>query len=140
MLRLLLSALLAIIAFPASAQTATAQHAGSSTAAAVPAIDPALVGRWVLTEVEDHGALEAFSATVEAMACQFGADGEASVGVMLEQDADTYTRERAFRFVTADGQILADGADGASYEMIGPDELRLTMNEGLVVRLQRTAP
>lgn len=137
MVRLLLVALLFTTAVPALAQSATAQHSDEKTTAAAPAIDPALVGRWVLVEVENEGSLDAFDATVEAMACHFGSDGEASVGMTLEQDDDSYTRERAFRFVTADGQILADGTAGTTYELIGPDNLRLTMADGFVARLRR---
>ena len=137
MARLLLLPFAALLALPSVAQTAAAQHAGSAPTTAAPAIDPALVGRWELVEVEDHGALDEFDATVDEMACQFGADGSASVGMTLEQDADTYTRERTFRFVAGGGRILAEGADGASYEMVGPDEVRLTMADGFVARLRR---
>lgn len=122
---------------PAAQTPAPQQTAATPSAAAGAEIDPALVGRWTLVEVEDEGQLAAFDAEIQAMACQFGADGEASIGVTVEQDADAYTRERMFRFVTDSGMILADGAGSARYEMLGADELRLTMDDGLIVRLTR---
>ena len=138
MTRLLLAAVLASVALPATAQTATAQHAASGTATQpASAIDPALVGAWELVVVEAEGQMAPFEATVEDMTCEFGADGEASVGLTLDQDADTYTRERTFRFVAADGTIVADGDDRASYEVFGADEMRLTMADGFTARFRR---
>ena len=138
MSRLLLAALFAFVALPSVAQTATAQRtADGPTTSPATAIDPWLVGRWELLEVEDEGAMAPFEATVEAMTCQFGADGEGSVGLTLDQDADTYTRERTFRFVAADGSLVTDGTRGATYERLGADELRLTMADGFAARFRR---
>lgn len=138
MARLLLVALLAFVALPVTAQTVAAQQAasGASTQPAT-AIDPALVGQWELVEVEAEGRMAPFEATVETMTCHFGADGEASVGLTLDQDADTYTRERTFRFVAADGTLLADGQNPATYEVLEGDEMRLTMADGFAARFRR---
>lgn len=138
MTRLLAPALAALVVFPAAAQSVPAQHAGDPTTAAVAAVDPAVVGQWEMVEVESEGALNQLATDVEAMACQFGADGEATASMTVTQDADTYTRERVFRFATVDGRIDAEGEADARYEVVGGDELRLTMPDGFTVRLRRT--
>lgn len=138
MSRLLAATLAACLALPVTAQTTSAQQSPDAPAPA-PAteVDASLVGRWLLTEVESTGSMAPFGVQVKQMACHFGSDGEASVGVTFEQDADSYTRERLFRFVTDSGQILADGAGTAQYELLDSGELRLTMEDGLIVRLRR---
>lgn len=136
--RFLVAAFAVCLALPVTAQTAASQQSPDAPVPAAAAeVDTDLVGRWLLAEVESAGSMETFAVDVKQMACQFGADGEASIGMTFEQDADTYTRERLFRFVTDEGQILSDGAGAAQYELLDSGELRLTMDTGLIVRLRR---
>ncbi len=138
MSRLLLPALAALVALPVAAQSVSAHHGGNPSTAAAAAVDPAVVGQWEMIEVESEGVLTALETDVEEMTCHFGADGEAMASMTVTQDAETYTRERAFRFVTTDGRIDAEGDADARYEVVGTDELRLTMADGFAVRLRRT--
>lgn len=130
----LLAAVLIVLATPllASAQ--------ASPEVATTSVDHALIGHWQLLEVEDVGALGRYGATVEALTGVFGADGEASVAMTVAQDGERYDRTRDFRFATRDGAIVGeDDRAMCTYEPISPDEVRLTLTDGLVVRMRRVA-
>lgn len=101
------------------------------------AVDDAVVGQWVLVEVEEAGALGRFGARLVEMECVFGRDGAAEVALAVVQDGERYARTRAFRFTTAGTTIVDDrGDEMGTYEPLGTDELRLTMPDGLVARLR----
>lgn len=130
----LLAAALLVLATPLMAS------AQASPEVATTSVDQALIGHWQLLEVEDAGALGRFGATVEALNGVFGADGEASVAMTVAQDGEQYDRSRDFRFATRDGDIVGeDDRAMGSYESLGADEVRLTLTDGLVVRLRRIA-
>lgn len=137
MARLLpLIAFLSVAVLPAASQT-QAQHAATTEPAPAPAIDPALVGQWELAEVESADALGMQDATVEKLACRFGADGEATVEMVVEQDGEQFSRSRSFRFSAADGQVLVDGVVLGVYEALDGGEIRLALPDGFVARLRR---
>ncbi len=127
-----------MLVVPAKAQAPKQAPGVPAARIAGAAIDPGLVGEWVLATVERHGTIEDFGAEVDDMTCDFGADGSAHVMLEIEQDQDTMTRDRSFHFVTLDGRIVADQGPAVSYEVIDGDEIRLTTPDGLVVHLRRS--
>ncbi len=127
-----------LLVVPAKAQAPRQAPGVPAARIAGAAIDPALVGEWELANVERLGTIEDFGAAVDEMSCEFGADGSAHVMLEIEQDQDTMTRDRTFRFVTLDGRIVADQGPAVSYEVIAENEIRLTTTDGLVVHLRRS--
>jgi|GEM_PF-4040562 len=105
---------------------------------AVPAMDPALVGRWSLAAVDAPGAMGRFGASLASMACVFGADGQSTVHVVMEQDGERYDREHTFGAAAAAGAITSAGQPVGTYEPLDADRVRLTFTDGMVVQLQRT--
>ncbi len=127
-----------LLVVPAKAQAPKQSPGVPASRIVGAAIDPALVGEWELATVERLGTIEDFGAAVDEMACEFGADGEAHVMLEIEQDQDTMSRERTFRFVTLDGRIVADQGPAVAYEVVAENEIRLTTSDGLVVHLRRS--
>ena len=128
-----------MLVVPAKAQTQQFSPGVPVSSPISTAIDPSLVGQWELATVERLGAIEDFGATVDEMACEFSADGQAHVLLEVEQDQDTMERERTFQFATLEGRIVADQGPAVAYEILGADDIRLTTSDGLVVLLHRTA-
>lgn len=104
---------------------------------AVPAMDPALVGRWSLAAVDATGTMGRFGASLASMVCVFGADGQATVHVVMEQDGERYDREHTFRAEAAGGTITSAEQPIGTYEPLDADRVRLTFADGMVVQLQR---
>ena len=123
-----------VVALPASAQANA--DATPPTEQAV-AVDPALVGEWTLLTVEETGDIARFGGEIEAMSCDFEADGSAEVHVTVLQDRNFHKHDRAFEFTTEDGAILRDGSAPVRYAVHGGDLLVLRDTAGLVVHLVR---
>ena len=132
---------LAVLALLATSTPAWAQATSTpepdSTALAQGVVDPVLVGEWTLVEVENEGRMAVFGAEIEEMACTFKAEGEGTVEMTVVQDRETIEADRSFKFETVDGRILVNDAEPIGYAVLETGEVRLSMPDGLVVRLRR---
>lgn len=137
----MLALFLAAPAWAQSSQEAPppAQQAVDS-ADRVATVDSALVGTWTLDEVTAAGTLDALGVRVEAMTCQFAADGHAEMVMKAVQDGEAIVRDRSFAFETADGQIIQqDGDSAVTYRILDDGSLELIDAE-MVVRFVRAGP
>lgn len=123
-----------VVAAPALAQ-ANADAAPPVERAA--SVDPALVGEWTLIKVQEAGEIGRFGGEIEAMSCEFDADGSAEVELTVLQDRDLHTHDQTFEFDTEDGTIVRSGAPPVQYQVLGKDLLVLRDSAGLVVQLVR---
>ncbi len=114
-----------------------AQADGPPEADDAPAMDASLVGRWSLETVEAAGTMGRFGASLASMTCAFGADGQATVRVVMEQDGERYDREHTFAAESADGTITSAGRPMGTYELLSDGALRLALSDGLVVQMER---
>lgn len=127
----------ALLAAPVWAQADGPPEVMDETAADAPAVDPALVGQWSLDAVDDPGTMGRFGASLASMACVFGADGQATLHIVLEQDGERYDRERTFGVQVSDGVITSRDQPVGTYEALGDGRVRLAFPDGLVVQMQR---
>ena len=131
---------LAVAALPAAAQSTPAAPEAAPPAAdsvEVALFDPLLVGEWTLDEVAEGGFLARMNAEVEAMTCDFDADGTATVAMTVLQDQETTETSSAFDYETEAGQILSDTDDPVRYRILEDGRLELSDSLGLVLRLVR---
>lgn len=127
----------ALLAAPVWAQADGPPEAMDETVADAPAVDPVLVGQWSLDAVVEPGTMGRFGASLASMVCVFGADGQATLHVVMEQDGERYDRERTFGVQVADGVITSRDQPVGTYEALGADRVRLAFPDGLVVQMQR---
>ena len=135
-MRTLAAAVALLVAVPTAAQASGDAPEPAAPEVTAP-LDPALVGEWRLLMVEEAGAIGRFGGEIEAMTCEFEADGSAEVHVAVMQDRDVHEHERAFQFTTEDGAIVRPGMPPVRYEVHGGDLLVLRDEAGLVVHLVR---
>ena len=133
-MRTLAAVLALLVALPVSAQ-ANADAAPLTESAVV--VDPALVGAWTLIKVQEPGAIARFGGEIEAMSCDFAADGSAEVRLAVLQDREVHEHDRTFAYATEGGEIVGEGAPPVKYEIHGGDLLVLHDATGLVVQLVR---
>ena len=128
-----------VLAAPALAQS-SAEAPPPVEQPAEARVDSALVGAWTLDEVSEPGLMAAYGVRVQAMTCQFTADGRAEIVMTAMQDGEAIVRDRAFDFETAGGQIVSEeDGDAVGYRILDDGALELT-DDGMVVRFVRAAP
>ena len=127
----------ALVAVPAAAQSASEPTAPVADSVEVALVDPLVVGSWTLDEVEEGGFLGLMGAEIEAMTCDFAADGTARVAMTIVQDQETRETERTFDFETAGGEIVSEGDDPVGYSVRDDGRLELSTGGGLALVLVR---
>ena len=132
LVRFVALALVALLAAPVWAQAD-----GPPEPEDAPAMDATLLGQWSLATVEATGTMGRFGASLASMTCAFGANGQATVRVVMEQDGERYDREHTFTAEAADGTITSADQPVGTYEMLADDTLRLSLADGLVVQMER---